>query len=360
MTDAPSISIMLCTRARGGMRSVVEAYERDGIFARNNTILIYTHDEGGGFVWIPLALRALLKFSALAITRHVSSAHVHIAMRGSFWRKSIFCSLARALSIPVILHLHGSQFELFYDEQPRWRKRLIRSQFESAYTVLVLSESWRTFVQRVAPEAHVVILPNYVHASPAERTLPNSSDVAEISVLFLGLLGPRKGIYDLLQAWRQVCDFAPGAILNVGGNGEIDKVKQTVTELGLDNNVNVLGWIAGTQKDAALHAADIFVLPSYNEGLPISLLEAMGLGVPVISTTVGGIPELIEDGETGILVEPGDAEGLAESLLRLLRDPQLRVRIGEAGRRRVQENYSADSVLPRLQQVYDRARRVRA
>jgi len=123
-------------------------------------------------------------------------------------------------------------------------------------------------------------------------------------------------------------------------------------ELGLGDAVEILGWVGGYRKNELLAAADIFVLPSYNESLPISLLEAMSWGVPVISTTVGGIPELIRDGTDGFLIEAADVPALTRALAELADDADLRERMGSAGRSQVAESFSREAVLPRLEQLY--------
>lgn len=140
--------------------------------------------------------------------------------------------------------------------------------------------------------------------------------------------------------------------LLIGGNGEVEEARVRATELGLLDSVEFLGWIDGERKSRLLSVADIFVLPSYYEGLPISLLEAMSWGIPIISTTVGGIPELVRDGTSGILIEPGDVHALAHALSTLAADGALRDRMGRAGRSQVAESFSRDVVLPRLEGLY--------
>ena len=103
-------------------------------------------------------------------------------------------------------------------------------------------------------------------------------------------------------------------VFNFGGNGEIEKFKKTMKDKNLAEIVNYIGWISGDDKINHLSKADAFILPSYNEGLPISILEAMTYGLPIISTNVGGIPELIKDKVNGLIIEPGNHNQLEESL----------------------------------------------
>jgi glycosyltransferase involved in cell wall biosynthesis len=341
--------VMLNSAGRGGMRSVVEAYERDGLIARWNVRVIHSHVEGSLPRRVGTAAVALLQFGSLLLRRRVGLLHCHVAMSGSFWRKAVFSELARLFRVPVLLHLHGSELEIFYDAQGALGRWWIRRQLERADRVLVLSESWRDFVNRVAPHAKSAVILNYVRLPPAQEC---GEPHLGVNILFLGILGRRKGIYDLLPVFKRVLPNVLEMHLWIGGNGEIAETTDAIAALGLSDSADLLGWIAGDDKNALLATADVFILPSYNEGLPISLLEAMSYGVPVISTRVGGIPELVRDGIDGYLIEPGDQAGLAQALARLATDGDLRRRMGHAARERVMAKFSDAAVLPLLEAIY--------
>jgi len=202
----------------------------------------------------------------------------------------------------------------------------------------------------VAPKAQVVVLPNYVELpEPTEKLSPD----ANINVLFLGLVGDRKGVYDLLPAFAAALKTVPQLFLRIGGNGEVEKAQALADKLGLQANVDCLGWISGDAKNDLLRDADIFVLPSYNEGLPVSILEAMSWGLPVITTAVGGIPELIKDHVNGFLISPGDIPALQNLLEQLGGNPDIRRRVGLAARESIKEEYSKEVILPILSSVYE-------
>lgn len=342
--------VMLCTAARGGMRAVVEGYQRDGVFDRWNVVLIWTHDDGPAFTRMRMALSALVRFFALLRSGKVTAVHSHVAMRGSFWRKSVFHAMARRFGVPVLFHLHGSEFKSFYQTQPGWARRFVAREFERANAVIVLSADWQDFVRGVAPAARTVVLPNYVPLP--DLAAVNRHGRQSVQLLFLGLVGKRKGVYDLLRAFAQACASQPGLRLVVGGNGEVQQASELAAELGLGERVQFAGWVKGEQKDALLAQSDVFVLPSYNEGLPVSVLEAMSWALPVVTTPVGGIPELIEDAVCGRLVLPGDTTALALTLAELAADPGQRQRLGKAGRERVAAAYSRDTILANLGGLY--------
>lgn len=340
---------MLCTAGRGGMRSVVEAYRRDGLFDRHDVRLIDTHDEGSLGRRLGLAASALWTFVKLLVQRRVTLVHVHMAMRGSFWRKSVFATLARWFGVPVVAHLHGSEMEVFYNTlSPFWQRRVV-DQLEACARVLVLSASWQTFVTRIAPRARVQVLPNYVTV-PDEPAGGHGGPL--VTVLFLGVVGKRKGVFDLLPAMALAVEGAPQLRLLVGGNGEVEHARQLAESLNLQQHVQFLGWVAGEQKEKLLRQADVYILPSHNEGLPMSVLEAMSFGLPVVTTRVGGIPELVTDDEDGVLVEAGDVAAIAAALVRLAQQPSERARLGAGARARVQAAYADSTVLPQLERVY--------
>ena len=341
--------LIVSTSAHGGMLSVIEGYQRDGLYDERCMEFVSSHVAGSPSKRIIEFAQAFLRAFMLAAKGRIALMHCHVSMDLSFWRKSTFAILGRCFDIPVILHLHGSETKRFYRSLPSFAQRIVSRQLNVADAVVVLSESWRLFVLEVAPKAQVVVIPNYV-AIP--ETIVTHEASSTINVLFLGLIGKRKGVYDLLQAFAAAVTNVPQLFLRIGGDGEIEKAEAMMHDLGLQNHVEFLGWVSGDAKDELLYNADIFVLPSYNEGLPISVLEAMAWGIPVITTTVGGIPQLVEDQVNGFLMEPGDIPKLQGLLEKLSHDPALRHLIGLAGRDTIQKKHSKEVILPLLSSLY--------
>lgn len=353
MTAPARVVVMLCTAGRGGMRSVVEGYRTDGFLHRHQVRWLITHDEGGLAKRLALALRAWLALLGLLLRRRVRLVHSHMAMRGSFWRKSLFNGTARAFGVPVLAHLHGSEFREFHAALPSRLQRLVTREFEACTEVLVLSQEWADFVLGIAPSARVKVLPNYVRM-PAAVASTAASATGEVVGLFLGVIGQRKGVFDLLPALAQALPVAPGLRLRIGGNGDVDAARARARELGVEEQVEFLGWVSGDNKAKALAEAQFYVLPSHNEGLPMSLLEAMAYGLPVISTRVGGIPGLVRDGTEGLLVNAGDVSALSDAMVRMASDASWRQMAGHAARAHVQQDFSDAVVLPELEATYAR------
>jgi glycosyltransferase involved in cell wall biosynthesis len=279
----------------------------------------------------------------------VALVHCHCAAYGSFFRKAILASIARAFGVPVILHLHGGAMQKFYSRLSPPFRRFVSSQLCKASTVLVLTESWRDFVQTIAPGSKTMVLPNYV-SLPSNVSRLRSGPV--LQVLFMGLVAEQKGIYELLSAFRLASADVPQLKLVVAGDGEIEKARAFASDLGLKTEVEFCGWVSGEAKEALFANSDIFVLPSHHEGLPVSILEAMSWRLAVVATNVGGVPDVIRDQVDGLIVSPGDVASLAASLVRLGKDESARAALAAAGRSRVEHAFSADVVLPRLENLY--------
>lgn len=349
------IIVMLGTSAstKGGVSAVINAYARAGLFDRWPVVHIATHADGNQWRKARTALSALVVFASLLIRGRVAFVHVHAASDASFWRKAGFVLLALAAHVPVIFHLHGGGFLEFYHRRlgvvRRW---LIRFVLDRSDTVVVVSEQWRKKLYGLTKNRNLVVIVNPVDAIPVVGVDPNRP--ASAIVLFLGRIEKDKGVYDLVDAMAEVRRQLPAVILRLGGVGDVDGVKRRSGVNGTADWLQFLGWVSDSAKLNALRSAQVYVLPSYVEGLPMGALEAMAAGLPVVASHVGGIPDLVEDGVHGFLVRAGDVAGLTETLLRLLHDPTLCRRMGEAGRQRVAECYVTERVVPQVEAIYSR------
>lgn len=341
--------IMLGTAfdTKSGIPAVVNCYRAQGLFERWPIDYVATHCDGGAVRKLLTAARALLRVVFLLIRYRRVVMHVHCASRASFWRKSVFMSLGMLANCPFILHLHGGGFARFYEtECGALRRRIIRFFLERATCVIVLSDRWRAWITKVTEKARVVCIPNpvpMVEERPASRR--------ENIVLFLGHLQRSKGIFDLLDAVCALRSPLPDIRLVCAGD-DIDSVAQHAERLGIGGAVGFTGWIGTAEKQSLMKRAALLALPSYAEGLPMSLLEAMAAGLPVVATEVGGIPDVVSDGVNGFLFKPGDIATLERLLLRLMRDSHLSMRIGTAARETVRLRFSADRVLAQLDEIY--------
>ncbi|NCT83624.1 MAG: glycosyltransferase family 4 protein [Comamonadaceae bacterium] len=333
---------------QGGIAAVVGVYAQQGWLARQRVRYLVSHRAGsvlGRVLLFPWALAQLL---AALLAGRVSLLHAHVASYGSFARKSLLLALARGFGVPTVFHLHGGHFQKFYAASPAWRQRWIRHTLRRSNRVLALSEAWREALLSIVPEARVSVLANPVAFPPPAPERP----AVPGRVLFLGRADRSKGVFDLLTALGQARAQLPRLHLHVGGDGDLEAVRAAVAREGLDAAVTLLGWVRGAAKERELAEAEIFVLPSYDEGLPMAMLEAMARGKAVLATPVGGIPQALRDGVDGLLVAPGQPPRLAEALLRLGGDAPLRAALGASAIERVRAGYATDTVLAELDRIY--------
>jgi glycosyltransferase involved in cell wall biosynthesis len=171
-------------------------------------------------------------------------------------------------------------------------------------------------------------------------------------LLFLGKIGHRKGIFDLIEVLAENRSVYEGRLeLIIGGNGDIKKLEKVIIERGLESIVKYEGWVSGEKKQWLFSECDVYILPSYNEGLPLSILEAMSYGLPIISTCVGGIPEIVFDGENGFLITPGNKKEIDLLLSNLLTNSEL-INIMGKNSNKIVSSYYPERVIPKLQKIY--------
>lgn len=327
--------------------AIIRGFIRDphGVICRR----LVTRGKGNLITAQGVFAAALAGFLAAAARGEVDLLHIHLSVRGSSYRKSVLAKSARALGVPYVVHLHGTDYREFCDAAPAWLRREIGRMLTGSAAIIVLGEFWARVVGEIEPAAahKITILPNATEpAPPAGHKL--MEDAVRIS--FLGQLGHRKGSGDLLQALARM-KHVQGWSATLAGDGAIAETRQQVQELGL-SNVAVPGWMSTAQREALLAETDLLVLPSYAENLPMVILEAFAHGIPVITTPVGAIPEVVEPGRNGLLVDPGHVAGLAEAIAQLIDDPSLRRQMGDAARQDHAAKYEMGRYLAELASIW--------
>jgi glycosyltransferase involved in cell wall biosynthesis len=285
----------------------------------------------------------------------VACAHVNMTTRGSTLRKALLCVLARVLGVRVILHLHGADFFECIDALPGWQRRMLAWVFGGAHSIVVLGTQWRRRLARTLglPQERIRVVPNGVMAAPRAMAPPGPA-----RILFLGRIGRRKGVGELIAALADETVASRAGSATIAGDGDAACYGAEVCGRGLSGRVELLGWQDAQATGALLAEASIFVLPSHHEVMPIAVLEAMARGIAIVATPVGAIPEILADDLTALLVPPGDVAALAGALCRLLDDPDLRIRLGDAALGVFQARLDARRAAAALQTLYrDAARR---
>lgn len=259
----------------------------------------------------------ILLFFILLFKRHISIVHIHTASYNSFKRSSFFVRLSKAMGRKVVIHIHGGGFKEYYVKE----KNYIDSILAKCDAIITLSTTWKTFFEETVGHKNVHIVPNII-----TRPIPIAIEKDEMfHLLFMGHICKAKGIFDLVEVIQEYQDEYHGKlILDIGGGlYEVDTLKQIIKDYQLEDIIHFHGWVSGNKKIELLNLADAFILPSYTEGVPISILEAESYGLPILSTYIGGIPEIVIDGENGFLFNPGDKPAMKKAIDTLLTDKKL-------------------------------------
>ncbi|RCJ32942.1 glycosyl transferase family 1 [Nostoc minutum NIES-26] len=312
---------------------------------------ITSHDEGSIAHRLIIFCQALGKFFWKLIFEQTDIIYLQISERANIFRKSIFALIAFLFRKPVLLHAHGAEFHLTYSRLPKWAKQLLSGIFRRCSGLIVLSKTWKDYyvINLGLNPQQVFVLPN-----PAELPveIPQRSNADRVTLLFCGRVGQRKGTFDLIEAFANLpVEQKNCTKLIIAGDGDIEQGRKLVEKLNLTKHITFAGWVNSEQRDKLLAEVDIFILPSYNEGLPMAILEAMSWGLPVITTPVGGIPELVVPNENGLLVKPGDIQQLSAAILSLITNEELRLIMGRTARERVMP-YDIKNYVNSLLSVY--------
>lgn len=318
---------------------------------------IATHRSGSRAARVLAFARGLAGYLWMLTTRRPDLVHLHSGKEGSFVRKAILLWLARAARIPVVLHVHAGRFGLFYDRTSPVGQSAIRRTLAAASAVVALGRGWSQSIQEIAPHARLISIPNPVRIVGVGT---RAGEGEPVHVVFLGTMCVDKGTFALLDAWARLRDdgslsddgSGARAHLTLAGNGEVARVRELVAHRGLTGSVDVRSWLSAAEVDELLGTAHVLTLPSRNEGQPMSVLEAMSRGLCVVATSVGGIPDLVEDGRSAILVPPDDVDGLAAGLRTAIVDPDTRHRLGDAALDRARESFDVDVVWRRFDALY--------
>jgi glycosyltransferase involved in cell wall biosynthesis len=289
--------------------------------------------------------------------KNIKIVHIHTSSYLGFWRYSIHVLISKMFGKPVILHIHGAEFDKFYNMQNMIGKLYIRIVFNVVDKIIVLSSIWKNFYSHFVPQSKLRVVPNAIYVESFKIRQHASKD-DEVKFLFLSNLERRKGVNEILQTADSI--FSTDEKTKKIHFSFVGRPMEEEVQAGLKNFIrkypDKISWtkyVTNKEKIDILSNSDVFLLPSYAEGLPISILEAMAAGLSIISTPVGSISEVIKNGENGFLIPPGDADTLKEKILELASNKDLRKEIGERNSELVKEKYSWNKIAEKIMEVYD-------
>jgi glycosyltransferase involved in cell wall biosynthesis len=300
------------------------------------------------------------RFTKAVIKHRPQLTHIGTAFGLSYVKHSVCVLIARLFGSRVLLHPHCG-FSALYTNQPRWWQWFFRRIIRFTNGVVSLSSEWNQLIT-IVPGCAVYYLPNAIDLT-AYRTATLKRRVVEqnpplLKVLYLGYLGKAKGSFDLVEAAKEIlAKNIPVKIDLVGeelAKGEVERLKKQIDQTGLGNVVSLHPPVIGSKKIEMLLEADIFIYPSYGEGMPIAVIEAMASGLPIISTRVGGLPDLVKDGINGILVEAGHPDQLVRAILYLSLNPDQRFAMQMNSFQSAINNFDIEKLVPRLVNIYSK------
>ena len=309
---------------KGGIASVTNGYYGSSLEDEFDIKYVESYCDGSKFDKLIKALKGYCEYLKVLRSFKPDVAHLHTSFGPSFYRKQPFINMAVRRGIPVIDHCHGAEFDSFFTNASNMKKSAVRRVFGRCRRVIVLSEEWKEKFSDIVPRDRICVVSNYckpMKSEDVESFLDKRFQGKKI--LFLGEIGKRKGGYDFADIIKMTVQKIPDAEFVICGDGakeDVKEIKDQIAKACPGGKVSFPGWVRDGDKDKVLSEAALFLLPSYNEGQPMSILDAMAYGLPVISTNVGGIPQQIENGKSGFLYTPGDTDGFAEGITALLTD----------------------------------------
>ena len=331
------------SHTRGGITSVVKAHRFGEQWKLFHCKWIETHIDKNGFYKLLFFLKGFIQYIFLLPIYEI--VHIHTSEPPSALRKCIFMAYAKLWRKKTIVHFHAfspdttvrSKFHCLYSYL-----------FGRANTVIVLSELWRKYVNdefNLGDKTNVVYNPCTTDILPQTYAKKNQ-------ILYAGTINARKGYADMIKSFALIAKDYPQWQIVFAGNGEVEQGKALATKLGIESQTVFLGWVNGVAKDKAFKEAAIFCLPSYAEGFPMAVLDAWAYGLPVITTPVGGIPDIAEDGKNMLLFNPGNIETLAKQMKRLINEDVLRQNIMKASTTLSQTVFNVNTINHKIAEIY--------
>ena len=332
-------------KTKGGMTSVLISYDK----YIENMHFIPTWKLGNQLVKVWFAFQAIVRmYLLMLVKKKIEIVHIHVAAYASFDRCKLFIHIAKKFKKKIILHEHAADFREFYKNSKN--KSCIVDTINLCSKFIVLSYSWKEYFVGIGVHESKIIVLNNVVTPPVGRKTHKPDE--KLHLLYMGEVSKRKGCFDMLKAISDHKEFFKDKLLvRIGGNSVDGDINSYIKQNDLDSFVRYEGWVSGDLKTECLIWEDVYILPSYNEGLPIAILEAMSYNHPVISTPVGGIPEVVKDNVNGILVNPSNSKEIANAIIYYLNNKDMIIEHGNNAYEIVKD-YFPVHVFNKLKEIY--------
>lgn len=343
-------------RSKGGMATVIREMLEDHDLNEKVELSCYESYIDGHF--LRRLLYSIVVFLKFCFTQKCYDVyHIHVASYGSTFRKAMYARVIKRWKKKLIIHVHGARYLVFYSQCSTRKQKRIVYFLQSADRVIALSDDWKNKFEESFGLTNCISVPNGINTT---NFISGICDLDEHrrEFTFLGRIGERKGVYDLVDAIEEVVKTNPDVKVYIAGDGEVDRLSAIIQEKGLKHNIDVIGWADYSRKITLFKKCATLILPSYNEGLPMAILEAMASGKAIISTTVGAIPEVISE-ENGVLIQPGDVKALADAIVLLSTDVNLLYTMSENNIRRIRAEFDMGIMHKKILECYDYVSKIR-
>ena len=330
-------------KTRGGITAVIKAHEKGKQWKNYHCRWIETHRDKGALWKLLYLVKGWLTYICLLPAYDI--VHIHLSEPPSALRKCLFLPLAKLLGKKVVVHFHAFSPDTTIHGK---YKKVYRYLFTKADVVIVLSQLWKKYVDDAfGLKDKVRVVYNPCTAEPYPQTYEKKEQI-----LYAGTVNARKGYADMIRAFALIAKDFPDWQIVFAGNGEVEQGKALAEKLGIASRTVFLGWVNGEAKDKAFKEASAFCLPSYAEGFPMAVLDAWAYGLPVITTPVGGIPDVARDGVNMLLFKPGDTDGLAQQMRHMMTDPNLRNCIAVHSKELADTTFNINTVNAAIGNIY--------
>lgn len=346
------------TKTRGGITTLTAGILNSELNRDFDFIHIASQAEDFGRARkMLLALTSAARFVKICLFNRPRLVYIHVGSNASLYRESAFILLAKFLGKKVLTHFHAGDINDYFPRQSRMGQGFIKAALGSSNKIIAVSQESAHHLRGMGDALNISVIPNAIDTSAfdTENGISGKNNAGEpVRLLFVGAAGKLKGEQDLILALALLKDSKPNIKVDFLGFGA-EKLARSCRDAGISDLVGHLGPVPANERVSFFERADIFVLPTYAEAMPISVIEAMAAGKAIITTCVGGIPELITSREEGLLFQSGDVEDLADSIAFLVANPDARLLMGGKARRKVGEQMDFTAYIGKLRKELSRA-----
>ena len=346
----PKVLVVATSRkTRGGITSVVKSHEKGLQWKKYHCKWIETHRDGNNIRKVLYFFKALLQF--IILLPFYDIIHIHVASYSSLRRKIYFLKLGKLLRKKTIAHFHPHKPEVIFEKSTQ--EKYINF-FNTVDKIVVLSPQWQRWISEalgINEKVKVIFNPCPIVGEMEDKEISN-----EKYILFAGTLYHRKGYDTLIKAFSKVSKKYPDWRVIIAGNvkfsSESNLPNELVKEYNVENQISFPGWVVGEAKDKLFRNASVFCLASSAEGFPMAVLDAWAYGVPVICTPVGGLPDIVKDGENALVFEYGDVETLAFKIDEIISNNDLREKLSNESKLLAKTTFSLERINKQIDDLY--------